>query len=318
LQKASVDAGVLRSPPSCISTPPGVLSHRLLHPPEGREFPPGEAEALRRLDDFTEGSDPPIYRYETLRGRADLEGSSKLSPYLRFGMLSPHRAVWAAQRAIQEAPDEAARRSAARWLDELIWREFFITLMFHFPNLSHRGLREGRQPIPWRRAEEELAAWAEGRTGYPLVDAGMRQLRAVGWMPNRVRMVVASFLTRTLGIDWRLGSRWFMEQLVDGDPAVNVGNWQWVAGIGTDYASAFRVFNPTLQARRTDPEGHYIRRWVPELRRVPDPYLHAPWTMPREVQQAVGCRIGRDYPIPLVPRGDPIRSRSVTDRLDQR
>ncbi len=311
LQKASMDAVALRPPPAHIPTPPSIPSCPLPDSPKDQDFPPGEAEALRRLREFTEGSDPPIYRYEAQRDRADLEGGSRLSPYLRFGMLSARRAAWAAQRAIQEAPDESARRSALAWLNELIWREFFIALMFHLPDLGRRGLREGTAGIRWRRDEADFAAWAEGRTGYPLVDAGMRQLWATGWMPNRVRMVAASLLTRTLGVDWRLGARWFMEQLVDGDPAVNTGNWQWIAGVGTDYASAFRVFNPTLQARRVDPEGRYIRRWVPELRWVPDPYLHAPWTMPPEVQREVGCRIGIDYPAPLLPRGDPIRGRKL-------
>jgi deoxyribodipyrimidine photo-lyase len=202
-------------------------------------------------------------------------------------------------QAIACAPDDEARRSASAWLDELIWREFFIALLFHFPHLPERPLRPEGDRRRWRHDPEGFLAWVEGRTGYPLVDAAMRQLRATGWMPNRARMVVASFLTRLLGIDWRWGARVFFAELLDGDPAVNLGNWQWVAGVGTDYASSFRRFDPTRQARKWDPEGRYIRRWVPELERVPAPYVHAPWTMPPEIQRASRCRIGVDYPAPL-------------------
>lgn len=295
-----LDAGSLRPPPVRIPTPPGIPSLPL--PPRSGEgfedFPPSEEEALRRLRAFTEGAEAPIYRYARDRHRLDCEGSARLSPYLRFGMLSPRRAAIAASQAMERAPDEEARRSASAWLDELIWREFFIALLFHLPELVDRPLRSEHDR--WREDPQALQAWAEGRTGYPLVDAAMRQLRSIGWMPNRARLVVASFLTRILGVDWRLGARVFMEELLDGDPAVNLGNWQWVAGVGTDYASGFRVFNPTTQAQKWDPEGRYIRRWVPELEHVPIPYVHAPWTMPPEVQRSVGCWIGADYPAPLM------------------
>ncbi len=292
----------LQPAPVRIPTPPGIPSLPLFLERAERfdDFPPSEEAALERLRSFTEGEEAPIYRYHRDRNWLDREGSARLSPYLRFGMLSPRRAAIAAWQAMERAPHEEARQGASAWLDELIWREFFITLFFHFPNLAERPLRPEEGRIRWREDPEALQAWIEGRTGYPLVDAGMRQLRATGWMPNRARMVAASFLTRALRVDWRLGAQVFFEELLDGDPAVNVGNWQWVAGVGTDYASGFRAFNPTVQARTWDPAGRYIRRWVPELEHVPDSYVHAPWTMPEEVQRTARCRIGVDYPAPMV------------------
>jgi deoxyribodipyrimidine photo-lyase len=154
--------------------------------------------------------------------------------------------------------------------------------------------------VRWRNREDHYTAWIEGRTGFPIVDAAMRQLRQTGWIPNRARMVVASFLTKDLLVDWRWGERWFMQNLIDGDPAANNGGWQWTAGVGTDAAPYFRIFNPTRQAERFDPQGIYVRRWVPELHRVPDEHIHEPWRMPSSLQQAVGCGIGSDYPAPVV------------------
>jgi deoxyribodipyrimidine photo-lyase len=183
---------------------------------------------------------------------------------------------------------------------ELAWREFYVGVLYHFPHLPTAPFHPEYAAVRWRDAPDELAAWQEGRTGYPPVDAAMRQLRAEGWLANRARLVAASFLVKDLLLDWRQGERWFRHHLLDGDPAANVGNWQWVAGVGTDAAPYFRVFNPVLQGRKFDPDGTYVRRWVPELARVPPAYLHAPWEMPRELQAQVGCRIGRDYPAPLV------------------
>jgi deoxyribodipyrimidine photo-lyase len=163
-----------------------------------------------------------------------------------------------------------------------------------------QAFRSELRDIPWRNNEREFAAWREGCTGYPVVDAAMRQLCETGWIHNRARMIVASFLVKDLLIDWRWGERWFMQHLVDGDPAANNGGWQWTAGVGTDAAPYFRVFNPVLQGEKFDPGGAYVRRWVPELVDVPDKFIHAPWKMPAEVQRASGCIIGKDYPAPIV------------------
>jgi deoxyribodipyrimidine photo-lyase len=271
-----------------------------LPPADTSLFPPGEAEARRRLAAFVDGPRPAIYRYGEERNRLDRPGTSQLSPYFRFGMLSARTAVHAAYAAMAAAPDEEARKSAETWLNELIWREFYIAILYHHPFVLRRAFRSDLRAIPWENDIEAFRAWCEGRTGYPVVDAAMRELAATGWMHNRGRMIVASFLVKDLLIDWRWGERWFMQQLVDGDPAANNGGWQWTAGTGTDAAPYFRVFNPVLQSAKFDPEGAYIRRWVPELARVPTVYIHAPWQMPPEVQRQSGCVIGRDYPAPLV------------------
>jgi deoxyribodipyrimidine photo-lyase len=241
------------------------------------------------------------YRLRPFPGdRLDVAGTSRLSPYLRAGILSAREVVAAAMRGAAEAPTEDARRSAQRWLDELIWKEFYAALLFHRPLLRSGSLRPRLRHFPWINNAENFAAWTAGRTGYPVVDAAIRQLRAVGWIPNRARMIVASFLVKDLLIDWRRGARYFMRRLVDGDPASNSGGWQWVAGTGTDAAPHFRIFNPTQQGWTWDPEGTCVRRWVPELTAVPAQYIHAPWRMPQEVQHHSGCAVGTDYPIPIV------------------
>ncbi len=263
-------------------------------------FPPGEAEAQRRLRAFVGGENPPIYRYAEGRDHLDVDGTSRLSPYLRFGMLSARQAVAAALDAIAAAPDAKARDGAETWLSELIWREFYVHILYHFPHVLQQSFRANLRAIRWQNDEADFAAWCEGRTGYPVVDAAMRQLAETGWMHNRARMIVASFLVKDLLIDWRWGERYFRRHLVDGDPASNNGGWQWTAGTGTDAAPYFRVFNPVLQGKKHDPEGGYVRRWVPDLARVPDKFLHQPWKMPLEVQQKAGCIIGQDYPVPIV------------------
>ena len=266
------------------------------HPTES-PFPAGEAEALRRLSAFTENT---IWRYTDDRNHMALEGTSGLSPYLRFGMLSARQAALAALKAESWARDPLSRQGAETWLNELIWREFYAAILYHFPQVRRTAFRPELGRIPWRNDPEDFAAWCAGRTGYPVVDAAMRQMNTTGWMHNRARMIAASFLVKDLLIDWRWGERYFMQQLLDGDPAANNGGWQWTAGTGTDAAPYFRVFNPILQGRKFDPEGAYVRRWVPELATVPDKYIHAPWEMPLDVQQAAGCQIGTDYPLPIV------------------
>ncbi len=249
---------------------------------------------------FTTGEDAPVYRYAEQRDRPDLDATSRLSPYLRFGMISPRTAVAAAYRALDAAPDKVARRGAEVWLNELIWREFYQMILATHPHVRQGSFRPQYDTIRWHNDAAEFAAWCEGRTGYPFVDAAMRQLATTGWMHNRARMVVASFLVKDLLIDWRWGERWFMQQLVDGDPAANNGGWQWTAGTGTDAAPYFRIFNPVSQGTKFDPAGTFVRRWVPELADVPAQLIHEPWKMSTAAQKQAGCRIGEDYPAPIV------------------
>jgi deoxyribodipyrimidine photo-lyase len=215
-------------------------------------------------------------------------------------MLSARNCVYAAQQAMKDTSDGQSRKSAEIWLNELIWREFYMAILFHFPNVLKQSFREDLRAIPWRNDPSEFSAWCEGRTGYPIIDAAMRQLLNTGWMHNRGRMIVASFLVKHLMIDWRWGERWFMQNLIDGDPAANNGGWQWTAGTGIDAAPYFRVFNPIIQSKKFDPRGIFIRRWIPELEMVPVKYIHAPWEMHEELQKEIGCVIGVNYPIPLV------------------
>jgi deoxyribodipyrimidine photo-lyase len=286
--------------PDRFSAPPEVES---IHLPDeslhsgGTTFLAGEAEAQRRLERFTGFG---IYCYADDRNRMDLDGTSVLSPYLRFGMLSARQAAWAAREAFALAEDTTGRQGAENWLSELIWREFYAAILYYFPYVRQTAFRPELRNIPWQDDSVGFTAWAEGRTGFPVVDAAMRQLNSTGWMHNRARMITASFLTKDLLIDWRQGERYFMQRLLDGDPAANNGGWQWTAGTGTDAAPYFRVFNPVLQGKKFDPNGDYVRRWVPELTAVPDTFIHAPWEMPSDVQVRVGCVIGRNYPDPIV------------------
>jgi deoxyribodipyrimidine photo-lyase len=215
-------------------------------------------------------------------------------------MLSARQAVVSALAAIDAAPDTTSRESAETWLNELIWREFYVNILYHFPHVRGRSFRTGLNDIAWQNDRGAFDAWCKGRTGYPVVDAAMRQLLHSGWMHNRARMIVASFLVKDLLIDWRWGERWFMQHLVDGDPASNNGGWQWTAGTGTDAAPYFRIFNPLLQSQKHDPDGAYIRRWVPELAKVPEKFVHQPWRMPEKAQRSSGCVIGQEYPEPIV------------------
>jgi deoxyribodipyrimidine photo-lyase len=278
--------------PERIPTPEGVAGMAIPEAPAlpaSVPFPPGEAAARRRLTRFTEGA---ITRYAEDRDRMDRDGTSRLSPYLRFGVLSPRAAMVAAL--------EADGPGAKTWRDELIWREFYLSVLYHFPQVRERSFRAAYRDVAWRDDPAAFTAWQEGRTGYPVVDAGMRQLRATGWMHNRARMIVAAFLAKDLLIHWRKGERHFMQHLVDGDPAANNGGWQWSAGTGTDAAPYFRVFNPVLQGEKHDPQGAYVRRWVPELAQVPTEHVHSPWEMSPEEQVNAGCIVGEDYPAPIV------------------
>jgi deoxyribodipyrimidine photo-lyase len=260
--------------PETITTPQGIPSESL--PPFSPTpfFPAGEQEALVRLEEFLYKK---IYTYADDRNRMDLDGTSALSPYLRFGILGLHQAVHAAQQAMNAAGGAESRRNAEIWLNELIWREFYIQILYHFPHVAQDPFNPSLANIPWRNDESDFAAWKQGRTGMPIVDAAMRQLKETGWMHNRARMIAASFLVKDLLIDWRWGEAWFMENLLDGDPAANNGGWQWTAGTGTDAAPYFRIFNPVLQSEKFDPNGDYIRKWVPELGNLNKKEIHAPW-----------------------------------------
>jgi len=287
--------------PHQIPTPTGLRSQTTpTEPAPPVPFAPGEAEARRRLAAFADGGDSPIYHYANARNQLDVAGTSALSPYLRFGMLSGREAVVAAVAAIEAALNPQAYQGAETWLNELIWREFYMAILFHFPEVRAHSFRQAYDRIRWENDENAFLAWCEGRTGYPVVDAAMRQLAQTGWMHNRARMITASFLVKDLLIDWRWGERWFMQQLIDGDPAANNGGWQWTAGTGTDAAPYFRIFNPVLQGQKFDPQGAYVRRWVAELARVSNKFIHAPWKMSPEAQRGTGCVVGQDYPEPIV------------------
>jgi len=236
--------------------------------------------------------------YPDNRDRPDLPATSRLSPYLHFGEIGP-REIWHATREFSMR-GEAAGWRRSRFLTELGWREFAYHLLFHFPHTPEQPLREKFAGFPWRPSPEQLRAWQRGLTGYPLVDAGMRELWRTGWMHNRVRMIAASFLIKDLLQPWTDGARWFWDTLVDADLASNTLGWQWVAGSGADAAPYFRIFNPTLQATRFDPQGGYVREWVPELARLPDEWIHQPWAAPAPVLATAGVRLGSDYPQRLV------------------
>jgi deoxyribodipyrimidine photo-lyase len=259
-------------------------------------FPAGETAARRRLRWFLNG---PIKDYGTGRNRPAVDGTSKLSPHFRFGTLSPRSAVHAAL-AEWNTRGVAWQTGIQTWVDELAWRDFFQQILASFPRVASGPFRPYMDAPPPRRDARLFKAWREGRTGFPLVDAGMRQLNHTGWMHNRVRMVVASFLVKDLRLDWRQGERYFMEHLLDADLAANNGNWQWCASTGTDAMPGYRIFNPTLQAKKFDPDGAYIRTHVPELRSVPTKLIHQPELMTADEQDRYGCRLGHDYPAPVV------------------
>lgn len=253
---------------------------------------PGEEGALRRLDAFVDGG---LSGYAESRDRADREATSMLSPHLAFGEVTPFQ-IFAALRG-------RGGNDAAKFRSEVGWREFCYHLLFSRDDLHERNVQPKFDGFAWQADEAGLNAWKRGRTGYPLVDAGMRELWRTGWMHNRVRMVAASFLVKHLLIDWRAGERWFWDTLVDADPANNPASWQWVAGSGADAAPYFRIFNPILQGERFDPDGDYVRRHVPELARLPARYIHRPWEAPEPVLAKAGVGLGGTYPRPVVDHG---------------
>ena len=289
-------------PPTLLMTREGLRSDPFPSTETAEEslFPAGEAAAQERLKRFTRNDGIQLLSYQNGRDRPDIDGTSLLSPYLRLGVLSMRQVVTAALSVINSAANEAEHLNADAWLNQLIWREFFTNILFHFPSAKTEAFRERYRKIRWINDQQDFEAWKMGKTGYPLVDAGMRQLTAAGWMHNRVRMISASFLVKNLLIDWRSGESWFMQHLLDGDPAVNNGSWQWVAGTGTDAAPYFRIFNPITQSKKFDPNGAFIREWIPELNRLPAKWIHTPWKMSLPIQQEYGVLLGVDYPEPII------------------
>jgi deoxyribodipyrimidine photo-lyase len=261
---------------------------------------PGRAGALRQLDAFLAEA---FSNYREQRNRPDLVGTSRLSPHLHFGEIGP-REIWARTRDHALATGQETSWRQSQFLAEIGWREFAYHLLFHFPYTAEAPLRAKYARFPWKTNPSGLRAWQRGLTGYPIVDAGMRELWHTGWMHNRVRMIVASFLVKDLMLSWRVGADWFWDTLVDADLASNTLGWQWAGGCGADAAPYFRVFNPTLQGLKFDPEGTYVRRWVPELAALPKDWVHEPWSAPAAVLQQSGITLGPGgYPRPIVDHG---------------
>lgn len=248
---------------------------------------PGEAGAKKTLSDFLKNK---LSHYEHGRDRPDQDYTSRLSPHLHFGEISPVQ-IWHAAQQFKQAE---------KFLSEIAWREFSYHLLHHFPELPNKPFRKEFIHFPWKNDDKILKAWQKGETGYPLVDAGMKELWQTGYMHNRVRMICASFLVKHLLIPWQVGEAWFWNTLLDADLANNSASWQWVAGSGADAAPYFRIFNPILQGEKFDPEGDYIKKWVPALRKMPNKFCHAPWEAPLEVLKNADCELGKDYPYPLI------------------
>lgn len=255
-----------------------------------KAWSPGESGALRALLGFIREK---VSTYSSERDRPDHHGTSRLSAHLHFGEISP-RTLW------NKIPKGAKSKT---YLRQLIWREFAHHLLYHFPGTPLDPLRESFRAFPWERDEEKFRAWKKGMTGYPIVDAGMRELWATGWMHNRVRMIVGSFLVKDLRISWQDGARWFWDTLVDADLANNTLGWQWVAGCGADAAPYFRIFNPVLQGQRFDPSGDYVRQWIPELGKLPAQWIHRPWQAPARVLSESDVWLGKNYPEPIIDHG---------------
>ncbi len=288
-------------PPLPVDAPDGLALERLELSPRipwdqglAETWTPGEAGAQARLRGFLDD----YADYPEQRDLPATPGTSMLSPHLHFGELSPRQIAFAILGAAAAAPDTEG--GGHSYLRQLGWREFAHHLLYHFPHTSDRPLDRRFEGFPWRDDAPALAAWQRGETGIPMVDAGQRQLWRTGWMHNRVRMLVASLLTKNLGLHWLDGARWFWDTLVDADLPNNSLGWQWTAGCGADAAPYFRIFNPSTQGQRFDPQGEYVRRWVPELARLPSKWIHQPWQAPAEQLRAAGVRLGENYPEPLV------------------
>ncbi len=258
---------------------------------------PGESGALDSLDSFLQDS---ATEYQTQRDRPDIAGTSRLSPHLHFGEVSPRTCWYYLLRNVKPGLEDDLQP----FFRQVVWREFSHHLLYHWPTFPEKPFRQEFERFPWARDEEALCRWQRGLTGYPIVDAGMRELWATGWMHNRVRMIAASFLVKHLLVPWQDGAKWFWDTLVDADLANNSVNWQWVAGCGVDAAPFFRIFNPILQGRKFDPDGTYVRRWVPELTNLPNKYIHEPWAASEHILANSGISLGNIYPFPVVDHID--------------
>ena len=258
---------------------------------------PGEHGARERLSWFC---DEAVAAYDEMRDRPDIDGTSRMSPHLTWGEISP-RQIW---HTAQARAASGGAKGVESFLSEVVWREFSYHMLFHWPDLPDTSWREAFRDFPWDDDQKALAAWQRGQTGYPIVDAAMRQLYEIGWMHNRCRMIAASFLIKDLLIPWQRGEEWFWDTLVDADLASNAAGWQWAAGSGADAAPYFRIFNPVKQGERFDPQGDYVRRYVPELAKMPARHIHAPWTAPESVLRDAGVRLGESYPGPMVDHGE--------------
>ncbi|WP_223478036.1 cryptochrome/photolyase family protein [Oricola indica] len=259
----------------------------------GEEWTPGEDGAHDRLDQFLSEA---LADYGEGRDFPAKSLTSRLSPHLAFGEISPFQ-IW---HAMEPHCDEVPSRDFTTFRKELVWREFCWHLLVAFPDLGTENFNGDFDAFPWRDSSEDLTRWQQGMTGYPIVDAGMRQLWQTGWMHNRVRMIVGSFLVKHLLIHWRHGEAWFRDTLVDADPASNTANWQWIAGSGADAAPYFRIFNPILQGEKFDADGSYVRRFVPELADMPDSHIHKPWEASKSALDRAGVKLGDTYPRPMV------------------
>ena len=256
---------------------------------------PGEVAATAKLQKFLEHS---MASYKDDRNFPDLKATSRLSPHLRWGEISPKAIYYEVMRTLQGMPGEEP--GGYNFLSEIGWREFSYHLLFHFPEMPTISLRPQFRDFPWREDEALFTLWAKGLTGYPIVDAGMRELWHTGWMHNRVRMIVASFLTKDLLLPWQKGASWFWDTLVDADIANNSASWQWVSGCGVDAAPYFRAFNPVLQGEKFDPEGEYVRHWIPELKNLPNEVVHQPWKASPQILKTADVELGATYPKPIV------------------
>ncbi|MBI1214667.1 MAG: deoxyribodipyrimidine photo-lyase [Alphaproteobacteria bacterium] len=265
------------------------------------QWQPGEAGAKKRLNEFLDGG---VGQYKAERDFPGREGVSRLSPHLHFGEVSPHTVWHAVSARIAKSKDGRFIANAQAYLRQLIWREFSWHLLYHAPDFPEQPWNKQFANFPWMEDEDLLRRWQRGQTGYPIVDAGMRQLWRTGWMHNRVRMIVGSFLVKNLLLHWRAGEDWFWDTLVDADLANNAAGWQWIAGCGADAAPYFRIFNPVLQSRKFDAEGDYIRAYVPELKDMPAKYLHAPWEAPPDVLAEARVTLGETYPHPIVDHSE--------------
>lgn len=319
--KACLERGVERPPSEAVKKIPAVKSVSLstniddlnllpkINWAEGikESWTPGEAGAQERLKSFVRDG---VFDYKAKRDFPAEEGVSKLSPHLHFGEVSPHDVWHTVSQAMQKKGDDKSRTHAQAFLRQLIWREFSWHLIYHWPDFPDQSWNKKFADFDWRQDKKALRAWQQGKTGYPIVDAGMRELWQTGWMHNRLRMIVGSFLVKHLLIHWIEGEKWFWDTLVDADLGNNAAGWQWIGGCGADAAPYFRIFNPILQSKKFDGDADYIRQYVPELAKLPDQYIHTPWDAPADVLEKAGVVLGEDYPLPLVDH-DVARKRAL-------